>query len=73
MFLVKANLVSLSDRAPFRNRQREGNELHKGRHLTLRHFSLWTETSLRIHRLFTTWLNTAHGCCTFQSPSAFSS
>lgn len=49
MFLVKANLVSLSDRTPFRNQQRERNELHKASHLTPRHFSPRTETSLRIH------------------------
>lgn len=59
MFLVKANLVSLSNRTPFRNQQREFNELHKASHLTPCHFSPQTESSLRIHHLFTTWLKTA--------------
>lgn len=60
MFIVKANLVSLSNRTPFPNQQREPNELHGGSQLTPPQSSPQTKTSLKIHHLFTTWLNTAH-------------
>lgn len=60
MFLVKTNLLSLSNRTPFRNQQWKHNNLHKASNLTPPNFSPQTETSLGIHRLFTTWLNTTH-------------